>query len=63
MKESEKGLGHKSPRSLKEGLPAALERLAQLYEAWDKPDEASKWRKDLEAQRQAAATTVKPRDK
>jgi hypothetical protein len=26
-----------------------LERLVQLYEAWDKPDEAAKWRKELEA--------------
>jgi hypothetical protein len=26
----------------------ALERLAQLYDAWGKPDEAAKWRTELE---------------
>jgi eukaryotic-like serine/threonine-protein kinase len=26
----------------------ALERLVQLYDAWGKPDEAAKWRKELE---------------
>jgi hypothetical protein len=26
----------------------ALERLVQLYGAWDKPDEAAKWRQKLE---------------
>jgi serine/threonine protein kinase len=26
-----------------------VERLVQLYEAWEKPDEAAKWRKELEA--------------
>jgi hypothetical protein len=26
----------------------ALERLVQLYEAWEKPDQATKWRKELE---------------
>jgi tetratricopeptide (TPR) repeat protein len=30
-------------------LPEALERLVQLYDAWGKPDEAAKWRKELEA--------------
>ena len=29
-------------------LRAALERLVQLYDAWGKPDEAAKWRKELE---------------
>jgi hypothetical protein len=24
-----------------------LERLVQLYDAWGKPDEAAKWRKEL----------------
>src|SRR5262249_6153642 len=27
----------------------ALERLVRLYEAWDKPEEAARWRKELEA--------------
>jgi tetratricopeptide (TPR) repeat protein len=30
-------------------LTEALGRLVRLYDAWDKPDEATKWRKDLEA--------------
>ena len=30
-------------------LTEALERLVQLYDAWGKPDEAAKWRKELEA--------------
>jgi serine/threonine protein kinase len=42
-------------------LTTAVERLAQLYDAWDKPDEAAKWRKDLEAHGKAAET-VKPKD-
>jgi tetratricopeptide (TPR) repeat protein len=29
-------------------LPMALERLVLLYEAWGKPDEAAKWRHELE---------------
>ena len=32
-------------------LPEALERLVQLYDAWGKPDEAAKWRQELEARR------------
>jgi hypothetical protein len=31
-----------------------LERLVQLYEETNKPDEAAKWRKELEAARAAA---------
>jgi len=34
----------------------ALERLAQLYEALEKPDEAAKWRSELEATRQRLAS-------
>ena len=30
-------------------LKHAAERLLQLYEAWEKPDEAAKWRRELEA--------------
>jgi hypothetical protein len=44
-------------------LRDALERLVQLYEGWDKNDEAAKWRLELEAQRKAAEKTVKPNDK
>jgi serine/threonine protein kinase/tetratricopeptide (TPR) repeat protein len=32
-------------------LTEALERLVQLYDEWDKPDEAAKWREELEALR------------
>src|SRR5262249_13840773 len=32
-------------------LTEALERLVQLYEATDNPDEAAKWRKELESAR------------
>ena len=34
-------------------LLEALERLVQLYEATDKPEEAAKWRKELEARKAA----------
>jgi len=34
-----------------------LERLVRLYEAWGKPDEAAKWRKELE---EAESSTQKP---
>jgi hypothetical protein len=30
-------------------IEETVERLVQLYEAWDKPDEAAKWRKELDA--------------
>jgi serine/threonine protein kinase len=29
-------------------LDAALEGLVELYDAWGRPDEAAKWRKELE---------------
>jgi tetratricopeptide (TPR) repeat protein len=32
---------------------ATLERLVRLYDAWSKPDEAAKWRKELEARKAA----------
>jgi serine/threonine protein kinase len=38
----------------------ALERLVQFYEATDKPDEAAKWRQELQA---AKATAASPREK
>jgi serine/threonine protein kinase/tetratricopeptide (TPR) repeat protein len=37
----------KIPAHSKVHLTEALERLVQLYEAWDKKDEAAKWRKKL----------------
>jgi Tfp pilus assembly protein PilF len=41
-------------------LRAARERLVQLYDAWDKPDEAAKWRKELGTQSKSAEQSVKP---
>ncbi len=35
------------PPQGKPRLPEAVERLVQLYDAWGKPDEAEKWRKEL----------------
>jgi hypothetical protein len=32
----------------------ALERLVQLYDAWGKPDEAAKWRKELDKAKEVA---------
>jgi hypothetical protein len=44
------------PPGERNNLPDTLERLVQLYDAWGKPDEAAKWRKELEA---AKATPAK----
>jgi len=41
------------PPERKPRLTAALEYLVQLYEATKKPDEAAKWRKELEARKAA----------
>ena len=41
------------PPQGKDRLTEALERLVQLYEATDKPDEAAEWRKELEANKSA----------
>ena len=49
LKEREKTI----PPPGKVRLPEAAERLAQLYEATGKKDEAAKWRKELEAARAA----------
>jgi tetratricopeptide (TPR) repeat protein len=43
----------KIPPPAKDRLTAALERLAQLDEALEKKDEAAKWRKELEAQKES----------
>ncbi len=53
----------KIPANSKFHLTEALERLVQLYDAWGKPDEAAKWRKEMEAHSKAAEKTVKPKDK
>jgi hypothetical protein len=44
-------------------LTEALERLVHLYDAWNRPVQAARWRKELEAHKKAAAEHAKPRDK
>jgi hypothetical protein len=44
----------KIPSPHKVRLTEALERLVRLYEAWEKPDQAAKWRKEWEAAGKAA---------
>jgi tetratricopeptide (TPR) repeat protein len=39
------------PAAGKPRLTEALQRLVQLYESWDKPDQAAEWRGKLEAER------------
>jgi serine/threonine protein kinase len=41
----------------------ALERLVRLYDAWGKKDQASQWRKKLEAHRQAEKKLQKAKEK
>src|SRR5207245_1619499 len=53
----------KIPPEAQGSLTTAVERLAQLYGAWGKPEEAAKWRKELEAHRKAAENSVKPKEK
>jgi tetratricopeptide (TPR) repeat protein len=47
LKKLEKSQGHKS-----RGPTEALEWLVQLYDAWGKPEESTKWRKELEKVKQ-----------
>lgn len=41
----------KIPAAARDRLAGAVERLVHLYDAWDRPDEAQEWRKELEARR------------
>src|SRR5205085_3919931 len=41
-------------------IPEAIERLVQLYEATDNPDEAAKWRKELDSARIERERMSKP---
>jgi serine/threonine protein kinase len=50
----------KIPATGKVRRTEALERLVQLYDAWGKPDEAAKWRKQLEETKAAAKPQPKP---
>src|SRR5262245_28803073 len=61
--------GYEGLQQHEEGIPAsfrrtrlteALERLVQLYDAWAKPDEAAKWRKDLETAKAPPKPTAHP---
>jgi hypothetical protein len=38
----------------------SVQRLILLYDAWNKPEEAAKWRKELEAAKAAAESPAKP---
>jgi tetratricopeptide (TPR) repeat protein len=44
----------KIPIADKPHLAEALERLVQLYDAWGKPDQAARWRRELESEKAAA---------
>jgi hypothetical protein len=44
-------------------LTDALERLVRLHDAWGKPDEATKWRQELEAHKKAAEKPATPKKK
>jgi hypothetical protein len=48
----------KIPVEGKPRLAEALERLVQLYDAWGKPDQATRWRRELESEK----ANAKPRD-
>ena len=41
----------KIPKEVKPRLAEALERLVQLYDAWGKPDQATRWRSELESEK------------
>jgi eukaryotic-like serine/threonine-protein kinase len=44
-------------------LSEALERLVHLYDAWNKPAEAAKWRQELDAIRKTAEKSASPKEK
>ncbi|HSQ55325.1 MAG TPA: tetratricopeptide repeat protein, partial [Gemmata sp.] len=56
MKKREgKGLpGSADPNSQRTRIVESLERLVMLYDAWDKKEEADKWRKELQAYKDSA---------
>ena len=39
----------KIPPTSKTRLPEAIRRLVDLYTAWDRPEDAAKWQKELDA--------------
>jgi hypothetical protein len=48
------------PKEGKTRLAEAIERLVQRYEAWGKPDEATRWRRELQKAKAADKPTDKP---
>jgi tetratricopeptide (TPR) repeat protein len=52
----------KIPAQHRSRLTKALERLVQLYNAWNKPDEAAKWRRELETIKKQVEKPAKPED-
>jgi serine/threonine protein kinase/tetratricopeptide (TPR) repeat protein len=57
-------VNHKGKGSLRWSRQvSALTRLVQLYDATNKPEDAAKWRKELDEVRKAGETAVKPNDK
>ena len=50
----------KIPKEVKTRLAEAIERLVQLYESWGKPDEAARWRSELETAKTAEKSPGKP---
>ena len=52
--EGMKQVENKIPVPNKLPLSEALERLVQLFDAWDKPDQAARWRKEFEAHKKPA---------
>ena len=41
----------KIPAPSKKRLTEAAERVVKLYEAWGKPDQATRWRRELESEK------------
>jgi hypothetical protein len=58
MKEREE----KIPVESKVRLSVALERLVQLFEATNRPDDAAKWRKELDSIKKQAEKSAKEKD-
>jgi serine/threonine protein kinase/tetratricopeptide (TPR) repeat protein len=54
MKKTEKSGPRNDGPSPRQQLIEALERLVQLYDAWNKPEEAAKWRQELAGLTKAA---------
>src|SRR5262249_11881503 len=63
LREGYEGLRQRQDRIPDHGkarVTEALERLAQLYDAWDRPVDAAKWRKELDEAKAAVKTKAQP---